>query len=274
MNLRKLYYSIPPGLRMLLRRLIYLPSDAWQQVTNRDAMIPSKGDIYTGSGNFIQSGQKFTELLTEYCDLSSESKILDIGSGIGRLAIPLTEVIKEKGSYQGFDVVEKGIKWCQKHISQSHPHFSFMHVDLANSLYKNAGLNATDFDFPYMEEQFDLSASISVYTHLLPNELKNYLKETRRVGRRSSKHLASFFLYESKSELTHNPEFQFKFPNEECFLMDEKVPHANVAYEKSYLFDLIEKKYGYKILHYLPGNWHNREEETVDFQDILIYQKP
>ena len=54
-------------------------------------------------------------MLKQFIDLGGlkpEHRVLDIGSGIGRVAIPLTEYLNEKGSYEGFDVVELGVNWC------------------------------------------------------------------------------------------------------------------------------------------------------------------
>ena len=49
--LRWFYYRIPPRGRLVLRRLYYLPGDLFAQ---RDAMIPPKGMIFIGSGDFVE----------------------------------------------------------------------------------------------------------------------------------------------------------------------------------------------------------------------------
>jgi ubiquinone/menaquinone biosynthesis C-methylase UbiE len=107
--------------------------------------------------------------------------VLDIGSGIGRVAIPLTEYLSEEGRYEGFDVVEKGVQWCQTHITRQFPNFQFQYIPLNNDLYRSDGQDATQFSFPYPDDQFDLIVVNSVFTHMLPEEVDNYLGEIRRV---------------------------------------------------------------------------------------------
>lgn len=41
---------------------------------------------------------------------------MDIGSGIGRTAVPLTKFLNPDARYEGFDVVKKGVKWCNAKI--------------------------------------------------------------------------------------------------------------------------------------------------------------
>lgn len=57
-----------------------------------------------------------------------------MGCGIGRMAIPLTEYLSEEGSYEGFDVVRRGVKWCQENITTRCPNFRFRLADVYNEL--------------------------------------------------------------------------------------------------------------------------------------------
>ena len=43
-------------------------------------------------------------------------KILDMGCGCGRMAIPFSAYLSEKGKYIGFDVWSDGIEWCNENI--------------------------------------------------------------------------------------------------------------------------------------------------------------
>jgi 2-polyprenyl-3-methyl-5-hydroxy-6-metoxy-1,4-benzoquinol methylase len=121
---RKLYYALPPAVRFMARRLYYLPIDTWENLTGqRDALTPPRGMIYTGSGAFRKQGKELVERFVKLAGLQPHHAVLDIGSGIGRVAIPLTEYLSEEGRYEGFDVVEKGVQWCQAHITQQFPNF-------------------------------------------------------------------------------------------------------------------------------------------------------
>ncbi len=60
--------------------------------------------------------------------------------------------------------------------------FRFTHVDLANDTYNpNGQATAASFRFPSDDATFDLVIATSVFTHLLPDEMGNYLGEIGRV---------------------------------------------------------------------------------------------
>ena len=80
--------------------------------------------IYTGSGDFLKIGNQIVDDIKKHNIISSSSNVLDIGSGIGRIAVPLTQIIKD-GQYEGFDIIQSGVRWCEKHITKHHPNFHF-----------------------------------------------------------------------------------------------------------------------------------------------------
>ena len=59
--------------------------------------------------------------------------MLEIGCGIGRMARVLVPVLRPPGSYDGFDVVDSGIAWCQERYRDTPAPFRFVHADLRNS---------------------------------------------------------------------------------------------------------------------------------------------
>ena len=76
----------------------------------------------------------------------------------------------------------KGIAWCQENITPKHPNFRFQVADIRNKEY-NSGerFAASEYEFPYEDASFDFVLLTSVFTHLLPNEVENYLSEIQRV---------------------------------------------------------------------------------------------
>ena len=273
--LRKIYYTLPPKARFIARKLYYTPIDFWESITGkRTGMVPPKGMIYTGSGDFVRQGERIKKNLIELTDLKPEHHVLDIGSGIGRLAVALTSYLNEKGSYEGFDVVKTGVDWCQQKITPKHPQFNFKYVDLNNDLYKSSGDSATEFVFPYDDDRFDQVALISVFTHMLPEEVAHYLKEIKRVLKPGAKCFATFFVLTEESE----PEmkdgaFQFKHQYEHYALMDEKVKAANVAFKLDYL-EKISMEAELEIQKLYPGYWFKGQNQmnARDFQDIVIFK--
>jgi len=91
MSLRKLYYSLSPSLRLTARKLFYFPIDQWEMITGkRHKYQPPRGDIYTGSGDFIEQGNLQCSHLFNYSHIQPNHRVLDIGSGIGRTAVRLS----------------------------------------------------------------------------------------------------------------------------------------------------------------------------------------
>ena len=273
MSIRKIFYQLPPGLRFVARRLYHLPEDLIHQLSGQESDSPPKGMIYTGGGNFEETGQKFAQFLVDLCGLRPNGHVLDIGSGIGRVALPLTKVLNSEGQYKGFDVVKKGVDWCNKNINQKYPNFEFEYVPLKNDLYNKDGNDARKYQFDYPDSEFSHVILVSIFTHFLPEELEQYLSEIQRVLKKGQYCLATFFIYKEKAQLTKT-KFQFEYDHGHYALMDEKVKAANVAFEYSYLNEVCSKT-GLEIKEFYPGAWCEIKpsNEHKDFQDVLILRK-
>jgi len=276
MNLRNIYYTLPATWRFLARRIYFLPVDWWELATGqRSPMQPPRGLVYTGGGDFIKTGARLLERFKRLGQLQPHHQVLDIGSGIGRAAIPLTGYLDQRGSYEGFDVVELGVRWCTEKITRRHPNFRFTYVPLANDLYREDGSDAASFRFPYEDNRFDFAIANSLFTHMLPEEVSNYLGEIRRVLKPGGKCFATFFILNetSKKLMADQPEFQFRYDHGHYFLFDEKVKSANVGYEEGFLREMAGKN-GLSIAGTYYGFWPGRpQQECEDFQDFLILEK-
>jgi len=266
---RKLYYLLPPRWRHMVRYIYYLPSDLFSKHQNQ--LLPPQRFIYTGRGDFIKQGREWLDLFIQEAGLTANSSVLDIGSGIGRIALPMMDFLK--GNYQGFDAVYTGVEWCQKHITGSKPNFKFQYIDLQNDLYKSSGMRASEFVFPYPDDAFDFICAISVFTHLQPGETENYIKQIKRVLKSGGKAVLTFFLldpYTLELMSQNSGGLQFKHHYQNYSLMNHKVKAANVAYERPYIYSLLAAS-GLRINKELKGSWCGRDKtHYLDFQDILI----
>ena len=277
MNLRSLYYAISPKSRFLVRKIYYFPADFWNSLNrSNNKYVPKKGDIFIGSGDFLSQGKHHLELLKEYTSLQPDHYVLDVGCGIGRAAVPLTQYLSKKGKYEGFDVVKKGIDWCRKNISKDFSNFNFQHISLNNDLYNLTNQKAENFKFPYEDNSFDTVFLFSVFTHMQPKEIQNYLNEIYRVLKTDGKCLSTFFLYDDQNEeyiSKENKGFRFPYQKENYRLMNEKVPSANIAFKEELLFEMV-KKSQLKLENKIYGTWSNRAvNDLFDYQDILILKK-
>lgn len=267
-----------PASRRIFRRLYYLPIDIVEKVSGkRHPMAPPKGRVFIGSGDFIKQGQDILKQLKNYGGLKQNHRVLDIGCGIGRLAVPLVDYLDDKhGSYEGFDIVKSGIDWCKKKIQSKHPNFNFIHIDLRNDLYNlSTDKSANNFTFPYNDNEFDFVFLTSVFTHMMPEDVNAYLKQISRVLKKGGKCFATFFVIndESSDLMKNNDVIQFENKFVNYYLHNTKVKEANVAFDESYLDEFIEQ-YGLKIINKHYGYWSGRaKDQCVDFQDIYILEK-
>ena len=271
--IRNIFYSLPIPLRYSVRRIIYFPSDLFR---NKNSLVPPKGMIFTGAGDYLKIGLDFFELFQKYGKLTTESSVLDIGSGIGRMAIPFTNYLSPKGRYEGFDIVKKGVDWCNENINSRFPNFNFKLIPLKNHLYNlSTNQKAANLKFPYENESFDFVFLTSVFTHMLPEDVDNYLKEIYRVLKKDKNCFITFFLLDEQSEKSMK-EIGFKnFPYDfgDYSLMDKDVKEANVAYKKQFILDLL-KNHNFEVTECLQGNWSGLESnETKQHQDIIIIKK-
>lgn len=274
---RKIYYALNPKLRRTLRRAYYWPVDLWEGLSGqRDDITPPKGKIFIGPGNFKVLGEKLRSDFIQYGGLQPQHRVLDIGCGIGRIAIPLTSYISKEGSYHGFDIVEDGIEWCNSRIHPKFPNFHFKHIPLRNDLYNlETSDKAENFQFPYPDQSFDFVILTSVFTHMQDKEVAQYLKEISRVLSSGGTCFATFFIIDENSDkflkASATPFFAHDYGH--YMLHDQKVKDANIAYKMAYVNEMLQDTQLH-IKDFHPGWWAGRDRnKSIDFQDVLILQK-
>ncbi len=242
----------------------------------RDALTPPKRMIFVGDGDFKKIGEEFLRHFIELGGLNPNERVLDVGCGIGRMAVPLTRYLDKRGSYEGFDIVAEGINWCRKNITSKYPNFQFQLADAFNKDYNPSGrYKACEYKFPYENESFDFVFLISVFTHMLPKDIENYLGEISRVLKRNGRCLISFFLLNKESLQLINDKKStrdFKYECEGFRTIDTHIPELAVSYDEAFIFSLYEK-YGLKIKQPIRyGSWCGRSN-FLGYQDIIIASK-
>ena len=264
--------------RLLIRRLLYFPIDFINRLSGKkDKLTPDKGLIFTGNGEFRTQGEHFIRLFAGSGMLKPEHRVLDVGCGIGRIAIPLLNYLNEKGSYEGFDIVNRGIDWCVKNINSQNPSFRFLHSDIYNDLYNSGGkMNASEFIFPYSKHEFDSVFIISVFTHMLKNEVFHYLDEISRVSKKSGRLFITWFLINDESESlmkSGRSKFTFQYQFDNYRTLSLKAKSGNVAYDEEYILKELQLR-NFKIIKIIPGYWCGRDKNIFsEFQDTMIVEK-
>jgi ubiquinone/menaquinone biosynthesis C-methylase UbiE len=250
------------------------------RVKYAQTMIPPPSMDFVGGETFEAIGREFQKYFVELAGLKPDQRVLDVGCGIGRMAVPLTGYLSGAGEYWGFDIVKMGIKWCQNRISRKFPNFHFSHSNVHNQHYNPKGrIPAREFRFPFEDNFFDFAFLTSVFTHMLPPDLERYLSEVTRVLKPGGKCLITFFLINAESialirDGKSSLRFVFKFPGPQydCWTASEQDPEGAIAYEEA----VVRKLYaGLGLLVGEPiryGGWCRRPA-ALSGQDIIIAAK-
>lgn len=163
-----------------------------------------------------------------------ESSILDIGSGSGRAAIALREYGKDagryRGTYTGVDVDREMVEWCQAAYPKN---FNFIALEAHSRVYNPGGSSGRTV-LPVADGSQDFVFALSLFTHLLEEDLVNYLVEAQRVLRPGGRLLATVFCRES---LDLGGRWTFKHRRGSAYLESERYPEAAVAYERDWLLE-------------------------------------
>src|SRR4051812_28493355 len=82
-----------------------------------DLLIPPPelrqgGRHFQDDAAFVEAGAVDALRLRDAFGLTADTRILDVGSGAGRLAIGLLDQIGEMHAYTGVDVSERSVRWC------------------------------------------------------------------------------------------------------------------------------------------------------------------
>jgi len=210
---------------------------------------------------------------------------LDVGCGVGRVASALTRYLSAAGTYDGFDVVREPVEWCLREISSCFPNFQFQYIDSFSKRYNPRGDGrSSELVFPYDDDGFDFVFAGSIYTHMLPEEVANYVAETARVLKPGGTTFATFCLLNERSlagisaglsspSLPHaHGEFRIRDPADPGSFIAQPEQFVREIYRKAKL--RIDEPVIY-------GSWADvsRKEPEIFkphgfMQDIVIGSKP
>ena len=221
---------------------------------------------------FHEVGEQFLRYFVDLCGLRPDERVLDVGSGVGRIAMPLAGYLSD-GAYEGFDVAAASVRWCQENITPRRPRFTFRHADVYNGRFNPTGrIQPEDFEFPYETASFDFLWLASVFTHMLPPGVARYLAECGRVLRPGGRMLATWFLLneESSSLLEQGrAEHSFDYDLGGCRVAVLEDPEGLVAYEEETARELMSAV-GLSVQEPIKyGRWPGRDTFLTG-QDIVL----
>ncbi len=276
MNIKKL---IPSSIKTALKQII--PTSAIDQLEiitgQRDANTPPTRLHFVGGGDFKKQGAAFLVRFKELGKLQPTDQVLDIGSGVGRMAVPLTSYLSSAGRYEGIEIVKDGVDWCNKHIASKQSNFHFSHLNLYNKRYNPEGtLLASALTFPFPDETFDFIFLTSVFTHMFEQDVAHYISEIYRMLKPNGRVYLTIFLLNSTSRsliTTSRSSIDFKPFTDSAMVESHEAPENAIAFDEPVIMAMLAQK-GFALegpIHY--GYWSGRAD-FYDYQDTIIAIKP
>jgi SAM-dependent methyltransferase len=227
--------------------------------------------------------EEWSFLLRLFGKITSKSKILEIGCGLGRIAFPLRYILSAEGSYDGFEICEEKVKFLNSTYKSTHPNFRFIWADVHNTYYNPHGqIEAKDYVFPYADNSFDLVFAASVFTHMLPDAAENYFKEAARVLKPNGRIVFSCFIldnYDPKQPRPlgfARPGFNFDYPyssyGENFAISNPNNAEEMTAYRIKY-FEKLVSLANLEMEECVNGLWSGKNSNWISTQDLIIMTK-
>jgi glycosyltransferase involved in cell wall biosynthesis/SAM-dependent methyltransferase len=251
-------------------------------VSFKNFSVPEHLIMLTGAGfeSFDSLGKAHIDNYNRFMGLKSDMTFLEVGSGIGRDAFQLIDIIGPAGKYIGIDVQRESILWCQKNITARFPNFLFYHFNAYHELHNPLSTKSSgDFTFPIAARSVDRIALGSVFTHIFSSEIAHYLREIARVLKPDGLAYATFFLYDEKVVMAsrnnnvtpYNLRFEHAY-GDGCYINDPQFPTGAVAYTDEAMKRMISES-GLRLARpYLKGLWSGfySASEADDGQDVAL----
>jgi SAM-dependent methyltransferase len=241
---------------------------------NRFLPVPASEKIYTGgdAGNFLQVGIDTLRSLVTFGKVTPSSRVLEIGSGIGRVALPLTQWLEGEGEYTGVEIVKDGVDWCAQNIGAHYPRFRFLHLDIYNEYYNPNGTQKIG-DLPLPAGHFDIAVFCSVFTHLVADDTAAYLKLLARTLKPGGLVWGTWFMMDDEARalvLEGKTTLKFNIDGEQTFFLDaERKSTLAVAYERPCIERLFAD-HGFTVDFVDTGLWCARDKAAGGYQDLVI----
>ena len=219
---------------------------AMLRVFTRQPIPPLKYIVRTGVGNsiffphhyYLTAAYPIWMYLFSRGLASLDSRIVDIGSGVGKSAVALRDFDylgqRFQGHYHGFDIDPGMVAWCRENFPADR--FRFTCLDMNSSVYNPEGSVGNRPRLEYEDGGADLVLSQSLFSHLLEDDIRHYLRESRRVLRPGGVMSMTFFCLDDLERLgLLGGRWTFQHPLGAALVESSKYPESAVAYQREWM---------------------------------------
>jgi SAM-dependent methyltransferase len=214
---------------------------------------------------FESAAAQTARLIRDGKHVHPDDLILDLGCGPGAMAPYLGSMLGPAGRYVGLDVHASSIRWCQRHFAAD-PRLQFVLADIHTPYSERGGTGASTYRLPLPAESVGFALAKSLFTHLLPSEAQQYLRELRRVLLPGRHVFLTAFLYEAGDV----PAFPHADLSARIRWRRRGRPHAGVAYEHATFLGMIGDA-GLRVSDFCAIFYPGRGRMTG--QDILVLER-
>ncbi len=227
-----------------------------------------------GPGPFWHNGRVTRDAIQRHLGLLHGRSVLDLGSGLGRVAYYLQDLFDGESRYLGFDVSPAYVDWCRDALGLDR-RFQFQSLDVRSSVYHQAGgQDAATVGFPLADESYDVVIANSLFTHLESDGARNYLGECHRVLSPGGRLFATFFVLDPESlPRVVRGEVYPQLPVVRPFgrIADAGQPELGVAFDAPFLARAFADA-GFALASCEQGNWRGKPAPT--YQDVFVLWRP
>jgi SAM-dependent methyltransferase len=244
-------------------------------------LIPPADMLFDGSSSprqFVDFGEGFVHnFLVPRAGLRPSDVFFDLGCGNGSVARALTRYLVPPGRYEGMDINGQSVTWLEEHY-RKYPGFRFTHANVYNKMYNPAAtVQASQYRLPYADGTFTAALLKSVFTHMLPADVRHYLKELGRVMAPGGRVVITYFLLNDESrELVRRERDEVKMRADWegdplCRVASTEVPESATAHDEARIRAYTAEA-GFTVLEIAFGNWCGRPS-LLGLQDAMIITK-
>ena len=226
------------------------------------------------------NGKRFSELggilhdeLVARAGLTPQLKVLEIGCGCGRFAFAFAPKMDDN-AYTGVDIDRPSIASAKSNAYLQRKKFAFHHLDVHNAEYNpNGKYSAEEYRFDLDDNSFDVVFLVSVFTHMLPADVKNYIKEIGRMLKSGGHVMFTTFIMDAGTHFDGN---DFKYGSGPYRSSHPEMHEICIGYYLDFLDECLAEAKLERVsgpVYSTKGRKVPNVETTAFDQDLIIARK-